>query len=332
MKIIAETAWHHDGDIHFFKELVKSISTKTEADYVKFHITLNLDEYMHSDYPAYGWAKERIFLKKQWIEIFKIAIDNGKKLMLLFNDKEAIDFGMKHNPELVEIHSVCLNDIKLLNHLSLKINHNTQVVLGVGGSDLYEIENAIGLIDSRNFILMHGFQNYPTKYEDINFNKIRKIIGLFPEFKHGYADHTAWDNKNNTIITLMGAALGIDYVEKHVSIVTGEGRPDWQSAVSINKFIEVQENLKILSRANGDGLLKLNDGEKTYSTFGPMKKAAILNKDVKKGEKLELNTFEFKRTVQNSDLSQLKIIEYIGHKFSRRLSKGHCIINSDIVE
>ena len=35
--------------------------------------------------------------------------------MLLFNDKKSIEFGMKFDPEIVEIHSVCLNDIFIEN-------------------------------------------------------------------------------------------------------------------------------------------------------------------------------------------------------------------------
>jgi N,N'-diacetyllegionaminate synthase len=329
MDIVAETAWHHDGDFDFFKDLVTTIAKETKADYIKFHVTLEVDEYMHTDHPGYEWAKERIFSTQQWNEIFKITLDNNKKLMLLYNDTKAINFGQRYNPELVEIHSVCLNDIKLLKYLKENINQNTAVVLGVGGTDLYEIENAIEVIGTNNVVFMHGFQNYPTKYEDINFSKIRKIMNLYPNFKHGYADHTAWNHKQNVLITTFGAALGMDYIEKHVTTTTGEGRTDWQAAISIDKFIEIHNKLEILSIANGNGLLKFNPGESSYSTFGIMKKAAVLNKDVKKGKELELTNFDFKRTGQNSDLSQLNVLSKIGSKFNKDLEKGHCLLLED---
>ena len=44
-KLIAETAWHHEGDYDFMKNLVTSICKLSKADIVKFHITLDLDEY-----------------------------------------------------------------------------------------------------------------------------------------------------------------------------------------------------------------------------------------------------------------------------------------------
>ena len=48
MNLIAETAWHHDGDFDFFKDLVTTIANETKADYIKFHVTLEVDEYMHT--------------------------------------------------------------------------------------------------------------------------------------------------------------------------------------------------------------------------------------------------------------------------------------------
>lgn len=330
MLLIAETAWHHDGDFEFFKKLVEEIAKNTEADYIKFHITLDINEYMHTDHPAYQWAKERIFKKEQWYEILNISLKNNKKLMLLFNDKKAIDFGMSFNPEIVEIHSVCLNDIKLLKHLKEKIRPETKIVLGVGGSDLYEIENVINFLGSNMIVLMHGFQNFPTKYEDVNFAKTKKIMQLFPYFEHGYADHTAWDNENNILITLFGAALGMSYIEKHVTIELGKERCDWNSAISIEMFNDLTIKLEVLSQTFGNGLLSLNEGEKSYSTFGANKKAAILNKNIKKGHKLSFEDFTFKRTGQSSDLSQIDTLENIGKTFSITLEKGHCIVKSDL--
>lgn len=330
MKLIAETAWHHDGNFRFFKNLVNTIAQETKTDYIKFHITLDVDEYMHIDHPAFSWVKDRVFSKVQWDEIFNIALDNSKKLMLLFNDQKAIDFGMIYQPEIIEIHSVCLNDIKLLNHLKTKIKPETKIVLGVGGSDLYEIENAIQIIDTDNIVLMHGFQNYPTKYEDINFGKIKKILSLYPDYQHGYADHTAWDNENNLLVTLLGAALGMDYIEKHVTIEYGKERVDWQAAISIEMFKELLEKLNIIEQTNGDGLLKLNAGEKLYSVFGPMKKAAIINSNVKKGDVLDEKIIDFKRTKQISDLSQLDILNLFGRTFSKALKKGHSVLFKDI--
>jgi len=242
--------------------------------------------------------------------------------MLLYNDTKAIEFGAQFEPPLVEIHSVCLNDIFLLDVLKNNIRSNTVVVLGVGGLTLDEIEFAINRIQHQKIILMFGFQNFPTQYENINFNKMQRIMKLFPEYSFGYADHTAWDEPNNILITLLGAALGVDVVEKHVTNFYGEERLDWNSAVSIQMFNEIADKLSILSKCNGDGLIKLNEGEEKYSIYGPMKKAAVLSEDVKKGEILNLGKIKFQRTKETTDLSQLETIKRLGYQIVSDLNAG----------
>ena len=72
MKLIAETAWHHEGDFMFMKNLVSEISKKSNSDIVKIHITLNFDEYMQNDHPLYKNLKAMLFSKSQWQELIKI--------------------------------------------------------------------------------------------------------------------------------------------------------------------------------------------------------------------------------------------------------------------
>ena len=98
--------------------------------------------------------------------------------MLLLNDTQAVEFGFSFEPEFVEIHSVCLNDIFLLDSFKKYLHDKTTLVLGVGGTDLYEIDFALNYLEHNNTMLMFGFQNYPTVYEDINLNKVRKIMNL----------------------------------------------------------------------------------------------------------------------------------------------------------
>lgn len=326
MKLIGETAWHHQGDFEFMKQLVSEIEQHTRADIIKLHVTLDLEEYMAEDHPLFNDARKWMFDAMQWREIVGLILSGNKELMLLFNDTQAVEFGMAYNPSYVEIHSACLNDINLLAALKQHLERKTKVVLGVGGSSLYEIENAINILQHPNIVLMFGFQNYPTRYEDINFAKMGRIIKLFPEFEFGYADHTAWDEPNNVLITLLGAALGMAYVEKHVTIAYGEERIDWSAAVSIDMFNEIKEKMDLIEACNGDGLLRLNKGEKEYSIFGPMKKAAILTKDLKVGQKLERDTLAFKRTGQISDMSQVEALQSIGKEITKDMKTGQVLM------
>ncbi|MFC1869495.1 N-acetylneuraminate synthase family protein [Thermodesulfobacteriota bacterium] len=332
MKLIAETAWHHQGDFDFMKELVSEIEKHTRADIIKLHITLNREQYMAEDHPLFIEGRKREFGEMQWKEIIELVLSGDKELMLLFNDTKAVQFGMQYNPTYVEIHSACLNDVNLLGALRQYLIRETKVFLGVGGSSLYEIENAINILQHPNIVLMFGFQNFPTRYEDINFAKMRRIMRLFSEFEFGYADHTAWDEPNNILITLLGAALGMDYVEKHVTTAYGEERIDWSAAISIDMSNEIKEKMDLIEACNGDGLLRLNKGEANYSIYGPMKKAAILTKDLKAGQKLKQDMLTFKRTNQIADMSQVEVLESIGKEITKEIKAGQVLMRDHLKE
>ena len=151
---------------------------------------------------------------------------------------------------------------------------------------------------------------------------------LFENFEFGYADHTAWNNKHNELITLLGAASGMNYVEKHVTTNHGEERIDWSAAISLKMFNDLNEKIKILNELNGNGSLNMNAGELSYSVYGPMKKAAVLTANMSKGNIFTLNKIKFIRTKEISDMSQLDIINSEGKKILNDLKNGTVLMSN----
>ena len=318
-KLIAETAWHHEGDYIFMKNLVTRICEKSTADIIKFHITLDLDEYMSKDHAAYETLKSWMFSSKQWEELIGIVRKNGKELMLLLNDTKAIEFAKKFSPELIEIHSVCLNVPRLQKAVIENIDGKAKVVIGIGGCTLDEVKKAVQFFHEREVVLMFGFQNYPTKYEDVNLGKIRKIQAMYPGHKFGYADHTSWDEDNNQLITLLVCANGMDFIEKHVTTDYGKERCDFSAAISIEQLNMLYKKIKLLENLYGDSSMLLNKAEEEYSRYGPMKMAAIAKHNIAKGSKLTINDVHFCRTSQSTEISQIDLLEVIGEKLVEKV-------------
>jgi N,N'-diacetyllegionaminate synthase len=312
MHIIAETAWHHEGDCDFLLNLTDKIIQSGAADVLKYHLTLDLDEYMARDHEAFQTLEQWMISVDGWCRVFELCREKKTELMLLLNDSSAIEFGLNYAPKLVEIHSVCLNDLNLLSALKSNLPDSVPVVIGVGGTSLEEIDHAVNYLQRDNIVLMFGFQNYPTRLEHINLLKIKKIMSMYPDFSFGYADHTGWDEADNILVTLLGASAGMSYVEKHVTTEYGVERCDWQAAISIDMLTELAEKLKVMQAMNGDGSLDLNEGEKSYSVYGPMKKAPIASRALKQGHVLCREDIAFKRTKNESSLSQTGINKFIG--------------------
>ena len=324
-QLIAETAWHHEGDCDFMAELVSKLCKESQADIIKMHVTLDLGSYMSSEHESYETLKKWMFSETEWQNFFSIVRKSEKKLMLLLNDVRAIEFSAEFDPDYVELHSVCLNVPKLQESLLENIRTSVPVIIGVGGCTLDEVDSAVSVFDDRETVLMFGFQNYPTRYEDVNLRKIRKIQSLYPDKKCGYADHTAWDEPNNELITLLVASNGMDYVEKHVTTEYGVNRCDYSAAVSIDMLNQLAANLETLDRLKGDGEMGLNEGEQTYSQYGPMKMAAVALTNLNVGEGLKKTDFEFIRTAKVTKLSQTDVVGNVGKPLQNPVKKGQTL-------
>jgi N,N'-diacetyllegionaminate synthase len=325
INLIAETAWHHEGDFSFMKNLVEKICTDSDANTIKMHITLDLDEYMCVDHDAYETLKSWVFNEVQWNELISIVRNHNKSLMLLLNDTKAVQFAAQFNPEIVEVHSVCLNVPRLQKAILKHISNNTKIVIGVGGCTLKEIEKAVEVFNNRETILMFGFQNYPTKYKDVNLRKLRKIQAIYLNNKFGYADHTAWDESNNELVTLLVAANNMEYIEKHVTTQYGQQRCDYSAAISIDQLNELAKKIRVLDNLYGDGSLQLNEAEQGYSIYGPMKMAAIAKCKLKKGDVLSMSKINFCRTAQITSMSQIDLLESSGLKLAEDVKSGQII-------
>ena len=331
IKLIAETAWHHEGDFSFMKNLVGSLCKESSVDVVKLHITLDLDEYMSKDHEAYDLLKSWLLTESQWDELINIVRDSGKELMLLLNDTKAIEFGACFNPEYIELHSICINVPALQSAVLKIIDEKTKIVIGIGGCTLDEVDAAVRAFEKKPLILMSGFQNFPTKYEDVNLDKIRKIQTLYAGKEFGYADHSAWNEENNELITMLVASNGMNYVEKHVTTNFGEKRCDYSAAISIDMLKNLSIKIGVLNMLKGDGAFKLNRGEQEYSQYGPMKMAPIANCIIKAGDILEEKHINFCRTSKTTDIGQVEIVEKIGEKLSTEVACGNVFKAADFL-
>ena len=195
-------------------------------------------------------------------------------------------------------------------------------MLGVGGSTLDEIENAVNIFSNRETILMFGFQNYPTSYSDVNLKKILKIQSMYNKCLFGYADHTAWNSDDNELISLLVAANNMDYVEKHVTYKYGEERTDFSAAVSIDMFNSLSKKLEKLESLKGNGSTDLNDAEKNYSIYGPYKMAGIAKKNIGKGQVLMSEDIYFSRINKKTSMSQVDLKNKIGEKLKKNIAEN----------
>ncbi len=323
--IIGETAYNHEGDIKYLYRMIDDIA-ELKLNAIKFHMLLDPESYMQKKHPLINKFKNWIFNKKQWDKIIDYSNKKNLDVVVLCDDVESVNYILKNNQDVkaIELHATGLNDYFLLDSVS---KFKGQIMLGVGGSTIDEIAYAVDLLNSKgenNILLMYGFQSYPTKYTDINLSKMLIIRDLF-NLPIGYADHTAFDDPNNEIISCMAAMMGINILEKHYTPDYGIERIDYHTAVGKIQMLKIKELMELALRVYGNGNLKMSEAELEYGNTGPMKKAIVAKKKIKKGEKLSFDNLWFKRTADESSLKQNQFLQLIGLKSTKDIQEDEII-------
>jgi len=330
--IIGETAFHHQGDICYLKNLIKAAS-ELKLDAIKLHLLFDISDYFVESHPAIEVINQWTFTKLQWEEIIQYAYDFNLDLVLLCNDLASLEWvnaECKTPIKAIELHATGINDLFLLNSAS-QFAHT--VILGIGGSKLDQIEVAIETLrklGKTDIFLMYGFQSYPTDYNDINLSKISLMKELF-KLPVGYTDHTNPLDPYNEFISVSGILKGANVIEKHFTLDVNEKRIDSQSAVSIDQMKKIKELSSIMFATNGEGGLRMSEAELKYGDIGPMKKAIVARRNISLGSKIIMEDLAYKRTEQSSYLEQEDLLTLIGSKALINIDKDD-IINFNNVQ
>ncbi len=328
--LIAETAYIHEGDIGYLNRMIDEIA-ELGLNAVKFHMLLEPHTYLQKAHPLIDTVKDWLFSESQWDDIIERVRGHGLDMIMLCDDVRSIEYIIENSKEIkaIELHATGLNDHFLLDAAS---KFKGQVFLGVGGSTLDEIHFAVDFLDhrgKRDIVLMYGFQSYPTNYADINLSKLKKFGDVF-QLPVGYADHTAWDDPNGEFIGVLAAANGFNILEKHYALEPGVERIDYHAAVGKEHMKRLKELLELALTVHGNGSLRMSEAELAYGNVGPMRKAIVARKPIKKGERLTLDNLWFKRTEGESTVRQSQFLQLIGLEALRDIAEDEIIDFSNI--
>lgn len=323
--IIGETAYNHEGDIDYLFKMINDIAV-IGLNAVKFHLLLNPNSYLQKKHPLISETRKWIFSKQEWEKILNYARKKTLDIVALCDDVDSIKFVNDKFKDIfaVEIHSTSLNDYFLLEEAS---RFSNKIILGIGGSTLNEIQYAVDFLvglGKREILLMYGFQSFPTNYNNVNLLKMKKLQKLF-DLPVGYADHTAYNDVNNEIVSSMASMMGVNILEKHYTPDPGKKRIDYQSAVGKKKMKKIKDMMSLFLKVYGSGSLEMTDAEKKYGNTGPMKKAIVARRDIEKGEELSLENLWFKRTEEESTVKQYCFLNLIGLKTIRDIKEDEII-------
>lgn len=322
--IIGEVASAHEGNYTKAIKIGKE-AFKAGADAVKFQI-FKCQNLMSKKNPLYKKFKKFEISKDNWIKIFRQFKKNQFLIAEIF-DLDSLIFADKQKIfKIYKLPSTCLNNEDMLKYLS-KINK--QIIIAAGGATFEEINYAFKKLkkDKKNIIIMAGFQNFPTKIEDTNLNKIPLIKETF-KTRMGYADHI--DSNQNLYpfsIPLMAYTLGADIIEKHITLNRKEKGTDYYSSLDPREFKKFVDFLRKSHKAFSSNKWDLTKAEVEYRKFN--KTFAVAKSNLLKGHKIKKKDFCFKRT-NKAGITYDQLTPYIGKTLKRNKFTDEMILPKEL--
>lgn len=213
--IVAELSCNHEGSLNQALQLIEA-AKDSGADAVKIQaytpdeMTLNCDE---DDFNAKVWndlCLWELYSKTQtpleWLpELFAKAEQlNIPMFSSVFGEKSLAALEAVDCP-VYKIASFEVNDTNLLSKVVIT---GKPIVLSLGVATENEIIRAVEIC-GYDSILMHCVSEYPTKFVNLNFSRIRDLD--YPI--HGFSDHTL-----TSIASQIAISMGVTIIEKHICL------------------------------------------------------------------------------------------------------------------
>lgn len=219
--LIAEAGVNHEGSMDTAKRLIDEAAAGG-AQAIKFQ-SYKADTLAAKNSPAY-WDTTQESTTSQY-ELFKKYDSfwkNEFEALKLYCDEVGIEFlstpfdleSATYLNDLVHSFKISSSDITNFPFISYIADFGKPIILSTGASYLWEVQQAVDLIDSHNvpLCLMHCVLNYPTPDEHANLGMIKDLKARFPNIVIGYSDHTL---PKEMEVLKAAVMLGAVMLEKH---------------------------------------------------------------------------------------------------------------------
>ncbi len=314
--IIAEMACAHEGDVGLVRHLIDA-AAESGADAVQFQI-FSVKDYIAPHHESIDLLKRLEITPNSWQDLFAYA-QNKKKLAIFAAayDRPSADLADSCGVDAYKLHSADLSNPYLTQYIAAK---GKPVTLGTGASTIGEIAAGVEFLQDtgcNQIILMHGYQNFPTKIEQAHLNYMLSLKQLFA-LPIGYQDHSAGDSVWGYILPLAAMGLGVQVIEKHYTHNRAAKGVDHQSALNPDELEDFVSKVRKMQAALGQPTPhKLSEDEQKYRRI--CKKSIVAAKDIPAGEILTDKHFLYMRS--SPGIPPIDAPKLLGHKVKNMIKQ-----------
>lgn len=245
MKIIAESAFNHNGNVEYLKELA-SESKNSHADFFTVQV-MNAGEFCVDNYDKRDIYFENEISKSDWISVFDHCKNIELPVIPCTLDESSFELCYDYGYRLIKLHATDINNVPFLNLIAKK--SDIRIILETQCATYQDIDLSIGIIGDKIECLMHGFSNYPSELEDLNLDVLDHWQKQYP-YKVGFADHFPGEEE----IAIMCLAKKVSYFEKHITLTRNNRNFDWQVSLYPEQFSSMVSKIHYFEKALGNGV------------------------------------------------------------------------------
>ena len=202
--VVADLGINANGNVELAKQQI-DLAVASGVDAIKMQV-YNSEKLHGVNSPVYKDAKRgefsynhfRVLAEYCPIDWFASAFDDMAVDLLE-------DIGVKRH----KIASRSLTDWGLVNKIA---KTKKPVFLSTGNHDTGAIKKALDILKDNEVTLLYCVPNYPTKIQDLNFNRMTKLGELF-KIPIGFSDHSTgiW-------ASIEAVRLGATVIERHFTV------------------------------------------------------------------------------------------------------------------
>ncbi|MEJ7733792.1 MAG: N-acetylneuraminate synthase family protein [Polyangiaceae bacterium] len=266
--VIAEIGINHDGSPEHALALVEG-AWRAGADAVKFQkrtpeACVPRDQWeLPRDTP---WGRMTYLEYKRRIELDEAAFTAIDALCARLGiewfasawDEEALGFVERFSPPCHKVASASLTDHALLRAMRAT---GRPLMLSTGMSTLAQVEATVRAIGTHDLCIAHSTSAYPCAEDELNLRVLSDLAQRWPQCPIGYSGHEA-----GIAPSLAAVALGATFIERHLTTDRARWGSDHAASLDLAAFAEMVREVRVVSRALGDGRKRVYASELPHRT------------------------------------------------------------------
>lgn len=251
IQIVAEIGNNHQGDLNTAKHMITE-ARRIGCEYVKFQKRDCASHKYSSAYLAHRLQLE--FNYNQYQQIDTLCNQIGMPWFASAWDEPSVDFLAQFSDDLIKIPSAKITDEALLQKVAQ--SRFRRVMFSTGMSSMEEVDHAYQTLSHKYLIIMHCNSSYPARESELNLRAMATLKKKCPTAQIGYSGHEV-----GLAPTLAAAALGAQWIERHVTLSRAMIGTDHAASVEFVGMERLIRDIKAVEEALGDGVKRIYESE-----------------------------------------------------------------------